>query len=153
MCRKLTIGRHIGTQGPKAPPRRRRVQSGRAGFTLTEVLVASALLMTALVPILKGLTSVHVHSIRIERKTRSLTLAQAKLDEIKALSIYNYDDNFNEVNSPLGSSYLCTVNAVAAGGPNLRSITVKVGHDTDGNNALGGGEVLVTLETLTARRW
>ncbi len=151
MCRKLTIGRHIGTQGPKAPPR--RVQSGRAGFTLTEVLVASALLMTALVPILKGLTSVHVHSIRIERKTRSLTLAQAKLDEIKARSIYNYASSFTENNNPLDGSYLCTVKDAAVGGPNLRSIAVEVGHDTNGNNALGGDEVLVTLETLIARRW
>jgi Tfp pilus assembly protein PilV len=152
MCRKLTIERHIGTQGQKAPPRRRHVQSGRAGFTLTEVLVASALLMTALVPILKGLTSVHVHSIRIERKTRSLTLAQAKLDEIKALSTYNYASSFTETNNPLDGSYLCTVTDGAVNA-NLRMIAVAVGHDTDGNNALGGDEVLVTLETLIAKRW
>ena len=114
--------------------------------------MASALLMTALVPILKGLTSVHVHSIRIERKTRSLTLAQAKLDEIKAMSTYNYVGSFTETNNPLDGSYLCTVTDGAVNA-NLRSISVKVGHDTNGNNALGGGEVLVTLETLIARRW
>ena len=124
-----------------------------AGFTLTEVVVASALLMTAIVPILKGLTSVHVHSVTIERKTRSLTLAQAKLDEIKARSIYNYVGSFTEINNPLDGSYLCTVKDAAVGGPNLRSIAVAVGYDTNGNNALGGDEVLVTLETLIARRW
>ncbi len=81
MCRKLTIRRHIGN---------------RAAFTLTEVVVASTLLILAIVPILKGLTSVHVNSIIIERKTRSLTLAQAKLNEIKARSIYDYTSDFTE---------------------------------------------------------
>ena len=152
MCRKLTIGRRIGAQWQKAPPRRRRTQSGRSGYTLTEVLVASALLMTAIVPILKGLTSVHVHSVTIERKTRSLTLAQAKLDEIKARSVYDYTNNFTEYNKSLDGSYLCAVKDGAVNA-NLRSIAVAVGYDANGNNALGGGEVLVTLETLIARRW
>ncbi|RKY10125.1 MAG: hypothetical protein DRP66_00465 [Planctomycetota bacterium] len=137
MCRKLTIRRHIGN---------------RAALTLTEVIVASSLLIFAIVPILKGLTSVHVNSIIIERKTHSLTLAQAKLNEIKARSIYNYTGNFTETNNPLEGSYLCTVKDGAAGA-NLRSITVVVGYDLDGNNILGGSEVHVTLETLIARRW
>ncbi len=152
MCRKLTIERPIGTQGQKAPPRRRRTQSGRTGFTLTEVVVASALLMTAIVPILKALTSVHVHSVTIERKTRSLTLAQAKLDEIKARSVYDYTSNFTETNSSIDGSYLCTVTDGAVNA-NLRTIAVVVGYDTNSNNVLGGGEVSVTLETLLVRRW
>lgn len=151
MCRKLTIERHIGTQGQKAPPRR-PTQSGRTGFTLTEVVVASALLIFAIVPILKGLTSVHVTSIIIERKTRSLTLAQAKLNEIKARSVYDYTLNFTEINKSIDGSYLCTVKdgAVSA---NLRIIAVAVGYDLNGDNVVGGSEVHVTLETLIARRW
>ena len=137
MCRRLTIRRHIGN---------------RAAFTLTEVIVASTLLIFAIVPILKALTSVHVHSIIIERKTRSLTLAQTKLDEIKARSVYNYTRNFTEINKPLDGSYLYSVKdgAVSA---NLRIIAVAVGYDLNGDNVLGGGEVFVTLETLIARRW
>ncbi len=137
MCRKLTIRRHIGD---------------RVAFTLTEVVVASTLLIFAIVPILKGLTSVHVNSIIIERKTRSLTLAQAKLNEIKARSVYDYTGNFTETNSSIDGSYLCTVKdgAVSA---NLRSIDVMVGYDTNGDNAVGGSEVHVTLETLITRRW
>ena len=38
----------------------------------------------AIVPILKGLTTAHLNSAAIERKTHSLTLAQGKLDAIKA---------------------------------------------------------------------
>jgi Tfp pilus assembly protein PilV len=137
MRRKLTIDNRIRRRG---------------GFTLSEVVVASSLLILAMVPILKGLTSVHLNSSRIERKTRSLTLAQAKLDEIKARSVYNYTDNFTETDKSLDGSYLCTVKdgAVSA---NLRIMAVVVGYDVDGDSVLAGDESLVTLQTLIARRW
>ncbi len=137
MRRKLTIDNRIHRRG---------------GFTLTEVVVASTLLIFAIVPILKGLTSVHLNSSLIERKTRSLTLAQAKLDEIKARSVYNYTDNFTEASKSLDGSYLCIVKdgAVSA---NLRVMAVVVGYDVDGDSVLSGDESLVTLQTMIARRW
>ena len=137
MHRKLTIDNRIRRRG---------------GFTLTEVVVASTLLILAIVPILKGLTSVHLNSSRIERKTRSLSLAQAKLYEIKARSVYNYTDNFTEANESLDGSYLCTVKdgAISA---NLRVMAVAVGYDVDGDSVLSSDESLVTLQTMIARRW
>ena len=137
MNRKLTIDNRIRRRG---------------GFTLTEVVVASTLLILAIVPILKGLTSVHLNSSRIERKTRSLSLAQAKLDEIKARSVYNYTDNFTEANESLDGPYLCTVKdgAISA---NLRVMAVAVGYDVDGDSVLSSDESLVTLQTMIARRW
>lgn len=124
----------------------------RAGFTLTEVVVASSLLIVAMVPILKGLTAAHLNSTRIERKTRSLTLAQAKLDDIKARTIYNYVSNYTEVNTALETNYLCTVKDTAVGS-DLRKIAVTVGFDTNGNGSLGAGETTVVLETQIAQRW
>jgi len=138
MRRRLTIRRYIGN---------------RAAFTLTEVVVASALLITAIVPILKGLTSVHVNAIIIERKTRSLTLAQAKLNETKVKSVYNYDDDFTESTYSIDGSYLCTVTDSEVSTDLLRRIAVLVGYDTNGDNVVGSSEVHVTLETLIARRW
>ncbi len=123
-----------------------------AGFTLTETVVASALLIVAIVPILRALTSAHLNTGIIERKTCSLILAQAKLDEIKARSIYNYPDNFKEKDLSLDGSYLCNV-ADASKGNNLRTITVSVGYDLNSNNVLADDEILVTLKTLLARRW
>jgi len=119
-------------------PSRRRP----AGFTLTEVVMASALLIAAIAPILKALTTAHYSSSLIERKTLSLTLARKKLEDI----------SFTEPNESLGGSYLCTV-ADKAVSADLRKITVSVGCDTDGNGSLAGGEVLVVLETLLAKRW
>jgi len=132
--------------------RKSKIENRLTGFTLTEVVVASALLIIAIVPILKALTSAHVTAAVIERRTRSLTLAQAKLDEIKARSVYNYNSSFAEANTSLDGLYLCKV--VDSGqGTDLRTITVSVGYDLDGNGILNITEIEVTLVTLVAKRW
>jgi prepilin-type N-terminal cleavage/methylation domain-containing protein len=122
------------------------------GFTLTEVLVAAMLLTLVMVPILKGLTSAHSLDIKVERRMRSLTLAEAKLEDIRGRSIYNYGLNFNDPSSSLDGPYLCRVADVPAG-LDLRSIVVSVGYDENGNGLLEGAEVEVTLKTLIAKRW
>lgn len=132
----------------------RKTKNGNrfAGLTITEVVIASSLLIIAMVPILKGLTSAHAGTIIIERKSRSLILGQAKLEEIKARSVYHYSDSFAETNLSLDSSYLCNVTDVSAGS-NLRTITVSVGYDLDGDTTLDSGEIEVELETYVAKRW
>ncbi|MHC4149790.1 MAG: type IV pilus modification PilV family protein [Planctomycetota bacterium] len=122
------------------------------GFTLAEVLVASLLLTIVMVPILKGLTSAHTLDVKVERRMRSLTLAEAKLEDIKARSIYNYSTDFNDASSPLEGAYLCKV-VDSAVSSDLRKILLSVGYDENGNNLLDGAEVEVTLKTLLARRW
>lgn len=123
----------------------------KKGFTLTEVVMASALLIIATVPILKALTSAHVTSRIIEHKTMSLVFAQAKLDEVKAHSIRNFTDSFSENNLVVGSSYLCNV-IDSSVNSNLKKITVSVGYDSNGNNSLESGEINISLATLLARR-
>ena len=122
------------------------------GLTLTEVVVASALLLIVMVPILKALTSAHVNAAIIEQKTLSLMLAQSRLDDIKARSIYSYNSSFAETDTPVDGAYLCTV---SDSGPasDLRQITVEVGYDLDGSSTLEAQEVDVTLSTLIAKRW
>ena len=121
------------------------------GFTLTEVVTASALLVIAIVPTLKALTSAHVTSRIIEHRTISLILAQSKLDEVKARSIRNFTDSFSESNLVVGSSYLCNV-IDSYVNSNLKKITVSVGYDSNGNNSLESSEFDITLSTLLARR-
>ena len=122
------------------------------GLTLTEVVMASALLLIVMVPILKALTSAHVSATIIERKTRSLMLAQSKLDDIRARSIYNYIGTFTKPNTPIDGLYLCSVLDISMP-PSLRAIRVSVGYDQNGNGALGSNEIQVTLATPLARRW
>ena len=140
MRRKLTI------VNPKS-----KIVNRFKGLTLTEVVVASGLLLIAMVPILKALTSAQVNSVIIEQKTRSLILAQARLEDIRARSIYSYDSSFTESDTPVDGSYLCTVTDGGAAS-DIRQITVKVGYDLDGNGTLEALEVNVTLSTLIARR-
>jgi Tfp pilus assembly protein PilV len=121
------------------------------GLTLVEVIIASALLVVAIIPILKGLTTVHSHTIMVEQRTMSLVYAQAKLDDIKARSVYSYDSNFAETSYVITGSYLGTVEDDQD--PNLRTIRVSVGYDVDDNNSLSSDEVKVSLATYIAKRW
>jgi Tfp pilus assembly protein PilV len=125
-----------------------------AGLTLIEVVAASVLLAVVMIPILKCLTLSHITSIQIEHKTRSLILAQAKLDQIKVRSIYDYTnggDSFTESNGFLGDSYLC--NVTDNSGDPLKTIVVKVGFDSNSDGTLSNDEVDSSLATLIARRW
>jgi len=123
-----------------------------AGFTLVEVLVASMLLTAAMVPILRALTGAHTMDVKIERRMRSLTLAEAKLEDIKGRSIYNYSTNFNDPSSYIEGLYLCKVVDTAVSG-DLRTILLSVGYDENGNGQLETNEIQVTLKTLLAQRW
>jgi prepilin-type N-terminal cleavage/methylation domain-containing protein len=129
-----------------------RTTVAKSGFTLPEVVVAAALLLIAIVPILKALTQANINSILIERRTQSLCFAQGKLNQIKARSIYNFDNNFSESNTALGNSYLCNVSQTIVSS-NLKTISVSVGQDIDRSGTLAGDEVEVTLRTQIARRW
>lgn len=124
----------------------------RNAFTLPEVVVAAALLLIAIVPILKALTQANLNSIIIERRTQSLCYAQGKLNQIKARSIYNFDNNFNENDASLGNSYLCNVSQTIVSG-NLKAISVSVGQDINRNGTLSEDEVEVELQTQIAKRW
>lgn len=132
--------------------RKSKIGTRLAGLTIIEVVIASGLLIVALVPILKALTIAHATGTIIEQRTRSLILAQAKLDDIRARSIYNYSSSFAESDSSLDGSYLCNV-ADESQGTNLRMITVSVGYDLNVDSTLQDGEIEVTLATLVAKRW
>ena len=114
--------------------------------------MASALLIIVIVPILKAFTAANLSTAIIEHKTRSLMLAQTKLDEIKARSIYSYSSSYTEDDTSLGDSYLCSVSDTGSGS-DLRTVTVSVGFDLNGDNTLASDEIEVELSTLLARRW
>lgn len=120
-----------------------------AGTTLTEVVVASTILVVAVVPLLRALTIAQATGTTIERKTQSLILAQSKLDELRARSVHHYDDSFARTSEPLSGSYLC--NTIDDAASDLRRVAVSVGYDADGNGRLSDSEVQVRLATYIAR--
>jgi Tfp pilus assembly protein PilV len=126
----------------------------RKGLSIIEVAMASALLIVAMVPILRSLTKANMMSTDIERKTQSLVWAQSKLDEIRARSIYNFGSSgsFTANNVVLSGSYLCNI-ADSIVSTDLKQITVSVGYDNNGSGTLSSDEVEVTLTTYFANRW
>jgi Tfp pilus assembly protein PilV len=119
--------------------------------TLTEAVVASTLLLVSIIPLLKAMTATHGMDRAIESKSWSLLLAQQELERIRARSIYRYDESFRVSSQGLGEGFLCTV--ADDEHPTLRTVTVAVGFDRNGDGTLAGGEVQVTLCTSLARRW
>jgi Tfp pilus assembly protein PilV len=132
--------------------RRQKAENRRQkGLSIIEVITASVLLIVAMVPILRSLTKAHMYSAEVGTKTQSLILAQKKLDEIKAASVYHYSDSFTANDTVLSGSYLCDI--TDDGDPTLRTITISAGFDQDGDGVLDSGEYEVTLATKIAKRW
>ena len=119
-----------------------------AGLTITEVVVASSLLVLALVPALRALSAATLTQTKIVKKTESLALARGKLDEIRARCVYHYDESFTQFSVALDGAYLCTVSDNADA--DLRLLTVSVGYDGDGDGSLSSDEIQVTLATYVA---
>lgn len=136
----------------KLTAKSKNVSPRRCGFTLTEVVVASSILAFAMVPILKALTNAHMTAVVIERKTKSLSYAQLKLEEIKARSIYSYNSSFSQSNTSLGERYFCNITDTQVTS-NLRNINVSTGFDEDADNVLDSDEIKIILQTSLARRW
>jgi len=128
-----------------------RTDRKRQGISLTETILASAILASAMIPCIKALTSSHILTTTVERKTRSLVLARQQIEDIRAKAIYDYSKSYSS-NKAIENSYVCKVtdNQISS---NLRRIVVKIGFDADNNGTLSDAECLAMLETLIARRW
>jgi len=85
----------------------------------------------------------------IQRKGWSLILAQQELERIRASCGCRYDQSFRASNVVLQDDYLCSV--ADDGHATLRTITVSVGLDRDGDGILSPGEVEVALCTRLAK--
>ncbi len=127
-----------------------RHPKSRRGVTLTEVIVASALLVISIAPLLKALTLAQVEDRAIERKSWSLLLAQRELEWIRARSLRSYDACYRVSSKAVGDGYLCLVTDDED--PDLKTVAVSVGLDQDGDGVLSPKEVEVTLSTRLARR-
>ena len=114
--------------------------------------MASSLMVVSIIPILHAMVRAEATARVIEQKTRSLTLAQGRLDEIRAQALNDYDQTFAASSVSLDGSYRCTVQDTYIVLCTVRAITVSVGYDLNGDGTLSSSETQVTLKTLIARR-
>ena len=121
------------------------------GYTLVEVLVASALLIAVSVPMLKALTRSYVFSNSIQYKTKSVVLAKSRLDRARAICANQYTTSLTENNTDMGQGYLCSVSDTGYSS-DIRKVTVTCGYDRDEDGTLDAGEIEITLTSKIARR-
>jgi hypothetical protein len=134
----------------EASPANPQSPRGRhSGVTLAEVIVASALLVIAIAPLLRALTLAQVEDRAIERKSWSLLLAQQELECIRARCIRHYSTSYRVSSKPVRDGYLCTV--ADDRDPTLRTVTVSVGLDQNNDGVLSTDEVEINLSTRLAR--
>ena len=116
------------------------------GLTLTEVVLASALLGAALVPafdmVTRGLALAHDVQVR----SQAAFLAEREMEDALAKAARNFSLNLAKTNQSLGDGYLVTITQTV--GSRRKTLHVEVGCDTDGNGALSAGEVLTALSTV-----
>lgn len=127
----------------------RRIGRRCKGMTFTEVLIATAILAFAMVPVLQAMTRNHVYSMHLEQKSKSLLFARNQIEELRARAIENYDSSWSGSDLSLGDGYYCTV--ASDSDPSLRTVTVTAGFDADQDFHLDSEEVLITLRTFIAR--
>jgi general secretion pathway protein I len=79
--------------------RRKTLRHNQSGFTLLEVLVATAIMGLAVAGVMSGLAAASRNAARITDYDRAAMLGQAKMDELLA-------DDHAPRNRPLGGMYL-----------------------------------------------
>jgi len=144
------VGR-VESQDRRPPPSHARLHPQRHcfGVTLTEVVVAAALLLVCVVPLLKALTLARIQDRAIEHRSWSLMLAQRELEWVRARCLRDYDACYRAGSQALGEGYLGTVADEQE--RDLRTVTVSVGWDRNGDGVLAAGEVEVNLTARLAR--
>lgn len=125
-----------------------RKRNSRTGVTLTEMVVASALLMASIAPILRSMTVAQATTRKIEVKTQSLFLAQKWIAVCRAQASQDYESSLAQSSYDCGNDYRCTITDDEDS--SCRTIEVSVGLDQNDNHSLDASEVSVTLSTLIA---
>jgi prepilin-type N-terminal cleavage/methylation domain-containing protein len=120
-----------------------RVRASERGVSLVESLVAVAILGTALVMFMSGLSTGLLSTGRIDRLSTAHELARSQLEDTKAQAFVIAPYTYPSVAAPAG--YTVTSEATDAGNGDsaVQLITVVVTKDT---------EVLFTLEGLKVDR-
>ena len=121
------------------------------GFTFVEVLASVLLITGAVVPLITFSADSLSTSIEIERKVKSMLLAEGEMEKIKNILRKSFDTNFTAWSGDLGNNYRA-VRTSSDVSSTLKVIGVSVGYDANKNSSLDSNEIMVTLTTQYAER-
>jgi Tfp pilus assembly protein PilV len=121
------------------------------GLTLVEVLVSALILAGTTVALITYAADALLMSMKIERMTKSILLAEGEMEKIKNTLNKSFDTDFTVWPSSLGNSYFAGRTSISVS-LTLKIIGVSVGYDANKNGSLGADEIIVTYKTQYAKR-
>ena len=127
----------------------------KKGFTLIEVLLASAIAVPMLILIMQIVPTMLKTGKQIERSTQNTFLAISKLEEIKKQiastdSEYGYDHDYNQTATPFAApnqSYKFIIEDDL--GAQQKVLRASVWNDEDNDNIIDNREFSFALDTRT----
>ncbi|MFH1836900.1 MAG: prepilin-type N-terminal cleavage/methylation domain-containing protein [Candidatus Omnitrophota bacterium] len=128
------------------------------GFTLIEILATVAIIGIGIVPVMNILPEGMKSIRKVEYLTRSVMLAQQKMDEVRSLVLgtnagYGYDKAGGYDDTGTFTSFTDYAYEVEDDqGADIRELSVTVWFDENGNSTLDAGEDSVKLDTKIAKR-
>jgi hypothetical protein len=135
-----------------------RSQCGRAGYSLLEVVLASTICMTALVPALAILRDGMANASKIDTRQLLLVYGVSKMEEQEAIVAASWASGTTTgsfaADGAAGIRYsVMRSDAPASGGltNQLMNISVTVYSDDNGNAALDAGEAQTTFTTKISK--
>lgn len=123
------------------------------GFTLVEVMVATALLGLVLVALMQIVPSMLKVGTKVEVVTKATFLAEKKTEEIRSLINNDYSADRTQAATAFPSPdalYKFTISDDAAA--DIKVLNVTVWNDVDGDGAIDSDEYSVSLDTKMADR-
>ena len=120
-------------------------------FTLVEVLGSMVILAGAIVGVILCNADGLAASKNIERKVKSILLAESEIEQIKGSLAQDFDQTYNNKDVGLGKNYFYeSLVSNVPGRPGLKLVEISVGHDTNSNGKLSNNEIMFTLVTQVA---
>lgn len=127
-----------------------REQKAKA-FTLVEVLASVIILAGTIVTIIMYAADGLAANMDLERRLKSVLLAEREMEKIKNTLRNSFDTDFTTWPGSLGDNYLADRTATDVSST-LKIVEVSVGYDADDDGSLGTDEIMVTVTTQNAER-
>lgn len=120
-------------------------------FTLVEVLASVIILAGTIVTIIMYAADGLAANLQLERRLKSVLLAEREMEKIKNTLRNSFDTDFTTWPGGLGNNYFADRTATDVSST-LKIIEVSVGYDDDDDGSLGTDEIMVTVTTQNAER-
>jgi len=124
------------------------------GFTLIELMLATAILVISIIPITMMLPRMLTENRIVERENRAVFLGQLKMEETKtkALTYFNSDYSVTSATAFQSPDNKFKYTVADNYGLDIKDISVTVWYDANDDNTLDSDEERIQFKTKIANR-